>query len=804
MNDGRPKADAGHDLGEERTAIAALVPAARPIDLSVASRVHIVGIGGAGMRAIARVLHAMGHKVSGSDRRPSIELDRLAEIGIDVSPSSRPELVATCALVTRSTAVPDEDAEIVAAERAGVVVYSRAEILAAISSARPAILVAGTHGKTTTSSMLAVLLDHAELDPSFIIGADVARFSSGARWSSGPWSVIEADESDGTFLCLTAAHGIVTSVDPDHLDFYGDVATLNEAFAAFVAKIPGTVAICVDDADAARLSGSNVVTYGLSESAELRLVPVIDKPDCYDVRWRSTPIGTLQLPLPGHHNARNAAGCLAITLAIGVDPEVAIEGAAAFTGVRRRFEHRGSLHGVDFVDDYAHLPAEVEACLQAAANGRWTRVFAVHQPHRYTRTLDHAASFARSFDQADETIICELYTAGETPIPEVTAALVSRAVSETGTTSVRWIPDRDAVAIALADELQPGDLCLSIGAGDITDLADDVQARMRAGVPEPQRVLDDAAIRVLDQLAGSVGLGAEASVGALTTYRVGGRALATITVNAEEELLAAIRSARSLDVAVLLVGRGSNMLVADSGWNGIAVVLGSGYTQVEIDHVGGRVIVGAGASMPAVARQTANAGLAGFEWAVGVPGSLGGAVTMNAGGHGSDMAAAVQQVTVVDLVTGISRVMTANDLQFGYRRSAITSRDCVTEVVLALRPGNPDDSAAQMSEIVAWRREHQPGGQNAGSVFANPTGDSAGRLIDSAGCKGMRVGSAAVSAKHANFIQADPGGSADDVAALMARVHERVRAVHDIALIPETRLVGFGHRQFPWSSKETT
>jgi UDP-N-acetylmuramate dehydrogenase len=295
-------------------------------------------------------------------------------------------------------------------------------------------------------------------------------------------------------------------------------------------------------------------------------------------------------------------------------------------------------------------------------------------------------------------------------------------------------------------------------------------------------------------------------LGPLTTYKVGGPAALFVEVGAPDDLTAVAAAVAATGVPTLVVGRGSNLLVADAGFRGLAVLLGPAYAEVDIPgrevRAGGAarqtVRAGGAAPLPVVARQTVLAGLTGFEWAVGVPGSIGGAVRMNAGGHGSDMAATLVAATLVDLAgggDGGGRVVPAADLALGYRRSAVGAGDVVVSATLALAPGDRAAGQRTLSEIVAWRRENQPGGQNAGSVFTNPPGDSAGRLIDAAGCKGLRRGSAEVSAKHANFFQADPGGSADDVVALMAEVRRRVRDHSGVDLVPETRMVGFTDSQ---------
>jgi UDP-N-acetylmuramate dehydrogenase len=279
-------------------------------------------------------------------------------------------------------------------------------------------------------------------------------------------------------------------------------------------------------------------------------------------------------------------------------------------------------------------------------------------------------------------------------------------------------------------------------------------------------------------------------IGPLTTYRVGGPAARFLLAESVDDLVAVAAAATDGDLPVLVVGRGSNLLVADAGFPGIAVQLGAAFEAVEIDAC--RVVAGGAARLPLVARRTAKDGCTGFEWAVGVPGSVGGAVRMNAGGHGSDIASSIESASVVDLADGGAvRERSRDDLGLGYRTSALGATDVVVAATFRLSPGDADAAAREIDEIVRWRRENQPGGQNAGSVFTNPEGDSAGRLIDAAGCKGLRVGSAHVSSKHANFFQVDEGGSADDVEALMRAVQQRVMDTSGLLLVPETRMVGF-------------
>lgn len=308
-------------------------------------------------------------------------------------------------------------------------------------------------------------------------------------------------------------------------------------------------------------------------------------------------------------------------------------------------------------------------------------------------------------------------------------------------------------------------------------------------------------VAVIERLMDEVGdkVAVDVPMGALTTYRVGGRAAAMVVVDDHETLSAVAAAVAGTGIPVMTLGRGSNMLVADRGFDGLVVHMAGDYAAINVvDET--IVIAGAAAKLPVVARTTVGYGLTGFEWAVGVPGSMGGAVRMNAGGHGADMKDTLLDADVVDFAAGERRIVPAEELQLSYRHSALRMDELVVGCRLSLTPGDERKGKAEMAEIVQWRRDNQPGGQNAGSVFTNPAGDSAGRLIDTAGGKGLRVGTAEVSAKHANFIQADEGGVAADVLQVMIEVRTLVEYVHGVVLQPETHLVGFTNDEVPWSS----
>ena len=446
------------------------------LDLSSPVAIHVVGVGGAGMSAIAEVLAALGHQVSGSDQVASPVLDRLRSVGVAaVVGHDAGHVPAGVDAVAISTAVAADNPEVVEARRRGVPVLRRADVLSALTRLRRTIAVAGTHGKTTTSSLLACALTSAGLDPSFVVGGVIAGFGTGARWGTGEWLVVEADESDGTFLDLDVEIAVVTSVEPDHLEHYGSFDALVDAFALFLARAPQRL-VCADDAVAAELgAGASASTYGFEAGAGLRITD-------YAPAGRSTSfalgeLGRVDVPLPGRHNARNATAALGAALLAGAGFAGAAAGVTGFAGVGRRSQLRGERAGVTYVDDYAHLPGEVAPTLAAAREGGWSRVVAVFQPHRYSRTEALGAGFADAFTDADVVVVTEIYAAGEPARPGVSGRLVADAVRDAHPGArVEWVPERADLVAFLRRELRPGDLCITLGAGDLTTLPDELLA----------------------------------------------------------------------------------------------------------------------------------------------------------------------------------------------------------------------------------------------------------------------------------------------------------------------------------------
>lgn len=436
------------------------------------------------MSAIAIVLAQMGHDVTGSDVREVATLESVRASGVRVRIGHDPTVVDDRELVTASTAVPRDNVEIRAALESDVPFLSRAEILAAICERATTVAVAGTHGKTTSSSVLRAMLA-PRFDPSFLIGGEVVDLGVGARWTGSRYFVVEADESDGTHQRLPVGAALVTNVDVDHLDHFGSFDEVVRSFEAFVAGVDGPVVVCADDPHLAVMRAKRRITYGGSASgADLVWSDVTYRGGrttftvSGSVAERSIPPTRVSMSLRGVHNVSNVTGCFALAVELGADPSEAVAAVAAFGGVGRRFDVRAVVDGVTLVDDYAHLPREIRAVLAAARDSaEWRRVVAVFQPNRFNRMVHMWPEYADAFESADLVVIADIYASGTTPIAGVTGRLVADAVAAAHPElPVHYVAERDALPVAVSALLESGDVCISMGCGDVEFLPDEIVA----------------------------------------------------------------------------------------------------------------------------------------------------------------------------------------------------------------------------------------------------------------------------------------------------------------------------------------
>lgn len=456
--------------------------------------VHFVGIGGIGMSGIAEILHNQGYVVQGSDSAANPNVQRLRDMGIRIEIGQRAENLREAAVVVVSSAIKKDNPELMAARARALPVVRRAEMLAEIMRFKNAIAIGGTHGKTTTTTLVATLLDAADMDPTVINGGIINAYGTNARLGDGEWMVVEADESDGTFVKLPADVVVVTNIDPEHLDHYKDFDGVRKAFVNFVENVPfyGFAVMCLDHPEVQALVGEirdrRVITYGRNPQADVRLVDLenIDGISRFSVeirdriRMTQLRIDGLELPMPGEHNALNATAAIAVADQLHVPAEAIRKGLKGFTGVKRRFTRTGSVGGITVIDDYGHHPVEIAAVLRAARQSARRDVIAVVQPHRYSRLHDLFDDFSACFNDADTVIIAPVYAAGETPIPGVTHEELVNRIRARGHRDARVIDRPEALAPLIASRALDGDYVVCLGAGNITQWAAALPAELGA------------------------------------------------------------------------------------------------------------------------------------------------------------------------------------------------------------------------------------------------------------------------------------------------------------------------------------
>ena len=453
--------------------------------------IHIVGIGGIGMSAIAEVLHARGYTVQGSDQKDGANVERLRKLGMRVFVGHAAINLVGAQLVVISTAVKPGNPELDAARAKGLTIVRRSAMLAEIMRLYSTISVTGTHGKTTTTSLIAHLLTSAGTDPTVITGGIVLDWGTNARLGKSRWMVVEADESDGTFVAIPTEIGVVTNIDPEHLDYFGTVENMHREFAQFFTQIPfyGLAVVCIDhpvardlvDKLGLRRDGKRMLTYGASDDADLRLgrVGVAGRYTTFDVELGARALGgarkleALKVPIPGEHNALNALAAIAVATEVGLTDTQIRAGLASFAGVKRRFQPTGVWNEIEFFDDYGHHPVEIAAVLKAARAGvsRGGRVIAICEPHRFTRLRDLFGEFTAAFRDADAVIIGPLYTAGEAPIPGISHQALAQAIAKAGHPNVRAVDAATDLAAVIRTIGRPGDTVLCFGAGNSTEWA---------------------------------------------------------------------------------------------------------------------------------------------------------------------------------------------------------------------------------------------------------------------------------------------------------------------------------------------
>jgi UDP-N-acetylmuramate--alanine ligase len=449
-------------------------------------QIHFVGIGGIGMSGIAEVLLNLGYRITGSDAKETEITRRLNQLGCRITYVHQRDNVHGADVVVVSSAIRRDNPEIQEAKAQMIPVIPRAEMLAELMRMKYCIAVAGTHGKTTTTSMAATVLAHAGLDPTMVIGGRLNSLGSSARLGEGEFLVAEADESDGTFLTLSPTIAVVTNIDPEHLDFYDDIEHLKRTFIEFINKVPfyGSSILCLDHPNVRALITAvqkRYITYGINQEANVRGKGI--RPEgwgiIFEAWWQDRLLGEVRLNMPGIHNVYNALAAIAVGMELEIAFRTIKEALEGFTGVGRRFELKGETAGIAIIDDYAHHPEEIRVTLAAAKGLGDRRIVALFQPHRYTRTRDLFEEFLSAFAQADALFITDIYPAGEDPIAGVSAEALCQAIEQRGGTEVRYVPDREHLVDEVLPVLRPGDIVMTLGAGNIWETSEAIVEALR-------------------------------------------------------------------------------------------------------------------------------------------------------------------------------------------------------------------------------------------------------------------------------------------------------------------------------------
>jgi UDP-N-acetylmuramate--L-alanine ligase/UDP-N-acetylenolpyruvoylglucosamine reductase len=743
-------------------------------------KIHLIGVAGSGMSGIAALLLGLGHRVGGSDKVDTIEVERLAKKGLIFSCPHTAECVRGADLVVYSSAIKEGNPAYDEARRLGIPMVRRAEALAAVMASKKGIIVCGMHGKTTTSAMAAHLLRAGGFKPSHYVGAEIPILGTNARWDSeGEYFVAEGDESDGTLVNYHPRHAIVLNIEPEHLDFYKDLEAIDAVYGRLISQTSGNIFYCADDSGAKRVCSAHprAISYGHSPEAHYHLVDLVTKNFCsyFRVRRGTEVLGEVILNIPGAHNALNALAAIALATEIGVPFEKISTALETFRGARRRFEILYDSPRQLVVDDYGHHPTEIAATIATARTGPNKRVVVMFQPHRFTRTQALKDLFGLSFQKADHVFVADIYPASETPIPGVTGQTVVDSALACGHPSAHFIQKTSKIHEAAAAVLQEGDLVLSLGAGNIHEagnrLAADLKKRDRL-----QEIMGPGRIKLHEPLSKH------------TTMRVGGPAQFWAEPETEEGFADLVRFCFDENIPLLVMGRGSNLLVRDGGIPGVVVHLARGeFLNHEINDL--EITAGVGVKFKQITALARTAGIAGFEWMEGIPGNLGGGLRMNAGAMGIQTFDQVVRVRYCDQDGNIF-TKTPAEMEVHYRSVPMLRQNFALSAVLRGQPGTTEEIESAIAASVAKRRSSQPVAASSGCIFKNPEGIPAGRLIDELGLKNLAVGAARVSEIHGNFIVNDGGASTSDILALIAKIQRAARDKRGIPLETEVQIVG--------------
>jgi UDP-N-acetylmuramate--alanine ligase len=744
-------------------------------------RIHLIGVAGSGMSGLAALLIELGHTVSGSDKASTMETARLQRLGLHFYEQHRAEQAIAAELIVFSSAIKNENPVLISGRDLGKPVVRRAEALAAIMRAKRGIVVAGMHGKTTTSAMAAHVLREGGLHPSHYVGAEIPILGTNAHWDArGEWFVAEGDESDGTLEVFHPEHALILNIEEEHLDFYRDLKAIESVFTKFVHQTSGTVFFSAEDSRAKSISecAPRSISFGLSEDASYRAadIQLRDFASVFCAYRHGQRLGEVALNVPGQHNVHNAIGVIALATELGVAFDKITKSLRAFEHARRRFEIKYASERFLLVDDYAHHPTEIRATLKTARAVGRKRVLTMFQPHRYSRTQALCKQFADAFEDADRVVVTDVYPASEAPIPGVSGKTIVDEILKFGHRGASYQPSFDRVHHVVGNALDVGDIVLSLGAGNIHEQLSILAADLVIAEKLKEIVGEEGEVCLYEPLSKH------------TTLRVGGPAQFWVEPRSEKAFTELIRFCRRENLPLFAMGRGSNLLVRDGGIRGVVVhPFGGDFEKIEVK--GSEITAGAGAKVREVAYAARAANLGGLEWMEGIPGAVGGALRMNAGAMGAQTFENVVRVRYLD-AEGNPHTKNRDELEVYYRRFPLLENNFAISATFRAHPAERVTIDSRLRESQEKRRTTQPVAKSAGCIFKNPETIPAGKLVDELGLKNSRVGNARVSNVHGNFIVNDGGATATEVLQLIDNIKNVARAKRGIELETEVEIVG--------------
>jgi len=735
------------------------------------------------MSGLASLLLGLGHRVSGSDKATNQETRRLQEAGLEFFCPHTAESVNGAALIIYSSAVKKGNVAFDAAMAEGIPCIRRAEALASIMRQQKGIVVAGTHGKTTTSSMAAYVLRSGDLKPSHYVGAEVPVLGVNAHWDpEGAYMVAEGDESDGTLVNFHPEHSVILNIEAEHLDHYSGIEEIMDVFRTLLDQTSGMIIFCGSDAGAREICSerANAISYGWGKENDYSAanLEIIGQSSAFTVRRRGKLLGKMVLNIPGRHNILNALGVIALASELGVSFDRVRAALENFRGARRRFEVKYHTDRFMVIDDYGHHPTEIQATIETAASlGR--RLVVAFQPHRYSRTQLLRDAFGAAFDGADELIVSDIYPASESPIDGISGQTIVDAVKEHGAQSLKASCGGpvSTLHVLAGNALREGDAILTLGAGNINEVA----GRLVKDLGVVERILDaldekDATVRLYEPMSKH------------TTIRIGGPAEYWIEPLTIDGFARVVRLLREMAIPVRVVGRGSNLLVLDGGIRGAVIHPAKGEFQ-EVVVEGDRITAGAGVRFKKVTSFARNAGLGGFEWMEGIPGNVGGGLRMNAGAMGLQTFDQLLSIKLLDLNGNIEE-KNASEIQSFYRNVPELEDNFVMSATFRGEVCEVEEIDRVIEESKGKRRKSQPIAASAGCIFKNPEEVPAGQLIEQLGLKNHRVGKARVSDVHGNFIVNDGGATASSVLELIQSIKCAAKQQRGVDLETEVQILG--------------